>query len=364
MRRPGGSGVAVVLTSALVASVAWADDTITFRGNYYREPSTRVVEPTVTLSKDVGAGNVAAYYLLDAITSASVGAGAATDEPFTELRNEAGVQLTNSWSTPALLLRGRLGYRFSHEPDYTAQFVGLGAEAELNDRNTVMSLGYSAGFDDVRRRLANSVVDAGTLRTHFISAAVTQLLSRRWLAAVGYDVALLDGFLQSPYRSVSVGGGAPLRETHPDARMRHALSARSSYRPARWPASLHGVYRYYRDDWGVRGHTLESRAHVDLPAGVAAKLTYRYYRQGAADFYQTFYASLPANALFTADPKLSAFDSHYGEAELRYGLDRLAQWQPLAWLRDSSVSLSYGYLVQFNRFGNAHLAQAGWTLPY
>jgi len=53
---------------------ARADNEVTIRGAYYREPSTRVIQPVVEISKDLPGGfDVRAHYLVDTITSGYAG---------------------------------------------------------------------------------------------------------------------------------------------------------------------------------------------------------------------------------------------------------------------------------------------------
>ena len=60
----------------LGAGMARADDYVIVRGAYYREASTRVIQPMVELQRDSPSGiDVGAHFLVDAITSASIAAG-------------------------------------------------------------------------------------------------------------------------------------------------------------------------------------------------------------------------------------------------------------------------------------------------
>jgi hypothetical protein len=71
---------AVALALMLAAASSAADNHVTLRGQYYREPSTRVVQPVVEIEKDLPDGfDVNTHLLLDAITSASAASGPAGD---------------------------------------------------------------------------------------------------------------------------------------------------------------------------------------------------------------------------------------------------------------------------------------------
>src|SRR5690606_10000067 len=87
-----------LLACALVfaTSFAFADEVsggvtgaVMARNNYYLERSTRVVAPEVGARLDFPSGaTVEAVYLVDAITSASLAAGALEDVAFTEVRHD------------------------------------------------------------------------------------------------------------------------------------------------------------------------------------------------------------------------------------------------------------------------------------
>src|SRR5690554_3703239 len=68
----------VIAIAILPREQLHAEDRVTVRGNYYRETSTRVLQPMVTFRKELPDERFAleAEYLLDVISSASVAAGA------------------------------------------------------------------------------------------------------------------------------------------------------------------------------------------------------------------------------------------------------------------------------------------------
>ena len=63
---------ALLLAVTLAGARASAQEfnTLTMRGNYWRDRNTRVVQPTIAVVKETATGTVvSAHYLLDAITS-------------------------------------------------------------------------------------------------------------------------------------------------------------------------------------------------------------------------------------------------------------------------------------------------------
>jgi hypothetical protein len=115
---------------------------------------------------------------------------------------------------------------------------------------------------------------------------------------------LETGFLNNPYRSARILG-AQIPEIYPRARNSHAVALRGIGMVAD-ATSLELGYRWYRDNWQVSAHTLESalarRIKPDLTAeflpllhpgrGVLLRRRFRPAlrvhgaRQGAVDFRQ------------------------------------------------------------------------------
>lgn len=110
-----------------------------FRGNYWRDRNTRVLNPTVDIRQQTASGfAVTGSYGLDAITSASVAAGATSDEPFTELRHEVGfgteIPLVGKSTLSA-------GYGYSSESDYFSHTGSLRTKISLFQENTILRFG-------------------------------------------------------------------------------------------------------------------------------------------------------------------------------------------------------------------------------
>lgn len=350
-------GLAALALLAL-AGAALADGEIEVRTAYYKERATRVEQPMVDARLDAGEhGEVEAHLLADAITSASIAAGA-EDTAFSETRYEAGAGYTHTLGVYTVGATAR----YSTEPDYKAGFATVRGQAELLRRNLTLGLTLGAGRDDVRMFTTH----VGDLSTFLASASVAQILSRNAIAAVTYDLIYLDGFQQNPYRVVPVRNPSMsilAMEHVPDQRTRHALAANLRYFHESTATTIIGAYRFYLDDWGIRAHTPELRVIQDAGETVQIALRYRYHRQGAADFFEDNYTSAdPAiEPYLTADEKLSKFDSHRFATKFlvtgaTFGLaERLAEVQG---------ELTIEYDIQNNAFGNALEAQAAIKVPF
>jgi hypothetical protein len=398
--------VRAFLLLALLSAPTFADELnqITLRGNYWRDRNTRVLQPEATLSKELSSGTIiGAHYLLDAITSASVAAGATRDEPFTELRNEVGFRVAQR-AGRALM---SFGYSYSSESDYWAHLFSVGTTVDLFQKNTTLALNMSWGINEVARRAGPTVyVPLGGLATWSASASWTQVLTQRLLLIAEYDLFVLGygdrlgslsglpnsdtGFLANPYRTVNLGG-SPAPEQVPFQRIRQSVQLTFhwlistgnrvvpylAFRPS---------YRFYWDDWGILSHTPELRWY--LPIGpVELRLTGRYYTQNASVFSSlidgrpsyTNSQGLPCNTCvseasrgfyYTSDPKLYAFDSFLVEGRLAINLRGLGQFKKLPahqWLAGGLIEISYGHYfvnkVAKQAFGDADLVGLAFTFP-
>lgn len=391
------------LLLALVLLAAWptlarADD-ITLRGNYYRDRNTRVVQPEADLTKSFSTGTVVgAHYLLDTITSASVAAGVLRDQPFTELRNEVGLSVGQKVG-PALLAAS---YTYSSESDYWANTAALSGTVDLFKHNSTLGLALAWGHDRVAQRMGpTNFAPVGGLDSLHLIAGWTQLISPTALFDVSYDLdvvgfgSLDNGYQGNPYRTVLLGG-SPSRESVPHQRFRESVALSANIMvplPSKITPyiAFRPSYRFYWDDWSITSQTPELRIFV--PVGpVEFRVTGRYYTQTAASFWSNvpgddtptytvdklhglndaqgkscsgcYSSSTNGQLYFTADPKLSAFETMYTEVQLRIrlsGLSRLSRW-----LSEGIVELSYGHLFNdayaHQAFGDADLA--GFTLIF
>lgn len=373
---PRACGLAVLVALVAVAPAGRGEDRLTVRGAYYREHSTRVVQPMVQITKDLPRGfDVGAHFLVDAITSASIAAGVMQDQLFTELRKEAGAAVGKTWD------RTRMGvsYRQSREPDYISHALGLSVSQGVWDNTGSIGINVARGFDTVGPNL-NLPLDV-----YFGGVSYSQALAPTLLAQVGYEVIYLDGSLGSlgnPYSQVPNHG----RERPPDERLRHAAIARTAYY---LPASGTGLqlhYRFYFDHapglepqagapenpWNVVAHTVDVRLHQELTAHLELRLGYRFHSQGAAAFWCNTDPSRggrtdcypPEAPYFVVDAKLGPVTTHVPELKLWWEAHALRTIPVLGWLAGGAFELSYAHFIQDTRYENAHVLQTGYSLPF
>lgn len=345
-------------------SVAHADGVLTMRGVYYKERATRVEQPMLDGTFDVGENStVDAHFLIDAITSASTASGA-TDTTFSEKRVEGGGGYTRRVGGSSASVAGKI----SIEPDYRSYWIDARISREFAQKNLVATLGGGVGHDDVYMLAATGLggltaaMSVGTLNTVLGSASVSQIVSKNAVAALTYDLAYLTGYQQNPYRTAITADGL-VPERHPTERMRQAIAASVRRFVPRTNTTVIATYRFYFDDWGVIAHTPELRLVQEVGDGADFTLRYRYYHQSAADFFLPTYPSSDPNLYpyVSDDVKLSNFQSQTLGVKLGvYGKELGLEGR----LEEARGEIVLEYVAQDTRFGNAVIAHAALALPF
>jgi hypothetical protein len=374
--------------ATLAAGRARAEDSVTVRGAYYREPSTRVIQPMVEVERDSPTGwDVKAHFLVDTITSASVSAGTTADTIFTETRSEAGLAVRKRFGRSEVIG----AYKYSAESDYWSHTMTLsGAQRFWGDTARVAAaVGLSLDDQGTRFRTpecAHMPSHTCPLDTTFGGLSYTQIISPVWLAQLSAETAYLDGFQSNLYRETVYGF-----ERVPDKRLRNALALRTAYYIPPLDLALRFAYRYYfdlfpgqaphydGDPWRLQSHTWELRAYRPITRDLTVRLMYRLYWQNwAANFWTTMLESQGPGGTtaagktppyyYTGDPKLTHVLTSYPELELVWQAEALRPVPVLGWLSAGTFTISYGYYFQNQSikpgFGDAHVLQAGYTMPY
>ena len=328
---------------------------VSFRGNYWRDRNTRVLNPSVDIRQDLPSGvSLSGHYLLDAITSASVASGASSDMPFTEMRHEAGVNLAvplGKGSKHKLAAN----YRYSTESDYFSHLAGLRLNLSLFRDNTTLLFGGDYGHNTVGKRLGpTGYLLMGALHTIHLVGAWSQVLTRRLLATLSYEVTIGKGFQENVYRPVFVGGERREAESLPDYRVRHVVAFslhHMSLLPSRVVPhlTLRPGLRIHTDCWGMRA--VQPELATSLPIGpVELRGLFSYYGQSGVQFYRAetatdrpgihpqvpIYSSPvqwdgcadPAGngvplAVYTSDVKLGTYSTYTAELQIKWRLSFL-----------------------------------------
>jgi hypothetical protein len=395
--KPRLARLAIAGAATLMFSTgARADDYVSVRGAYYREASTRVIQPMVEVVRESPSGlDVAAHFLVDAITSASIAAGTSVDNVFTEIRDEAGLRIRKRWQRSDAIV----SYKYSSESDYWSHSLGGSFGVRFWEDTAAIRLSLGHSFDTMTNKSSNPTCQPNmpaafcTLDTWFAGISYSQVLSPVAITQISYEAAYLDGFQGNVYRTVPSFNNQP--EFLPPHRLRNAIAPRVAYYV---PSTATGFQLHYRlyfdlyagdyltqtDPWRLVAHTVEARLYQQLTPTLEARLLFRYHHQNNANFYcapPNKPTQLPAtefcaqatipptgygpNAKYwTADPKLGPLDTQYPEVQLVWAAEALRDVPLLAWFSAGTVEISYGYYFQTTPFGNAHVLQTGYRLAY
>jgi hypothetical protein len=258
------------------------------------------------------------------------------DPNYSDARVAGGID----WTLPlSRLTRLDIGGKFSYEDDFYSATVNAAVEHDFNDKNTTVSLGVSSENDFLQpiggtpTPLSDyTLFEKGgheSKRGQGLLLGLTQVMTRNWLSEMNLSLDRFSGYLNDPYKIVSVidAAGDPVAyvyENRPDSRTRRSAYLENRVGWTRTSVSL--ALRYMTDTWGIHSDTAQLRLRWwNAGRDQYFEPSVRWYRQSAADFYKPWIAPNAAQENYvSADSRLAAFHAlTYG---LKYGIrlsDRL-----------------------------------------
>ena len=279
--------------------------------------------------------SVAANYYVDMVSSASIDV-VTTASPYEEQRDQAslGFDMLNDKTQYSLSVTG------SDENDYTANTASFDISQDLFGDLTNLSLGFSRGWDEVRKRGDPEFEESVDRRSYRLG--LTQIVTPRLMLGVAYEAITDEGFLNNPYRSVryldpdSASGFSYQPEVYPSTRTSNAASLNARYfLPHR--AALSGEYRWFTDTWGIDANTVRLGYAQPVGANWVLEGGYRWYDQSAADFYSDLFPRRDFQNFLARDKELSTFTSHMLSVGATY---QLPAWGG-SFLKRSTVNFFY-----------------------
>jgi hypothetical protein len=237
-----------------------------------------------------------------------------------------------------------LGANVSSEYDFVSASVSGGLSRDFNQKNTTVSLSLALEADQIKpvggtplglRPTTSTSARTGNETRHVFDLllGVTQVVNRNWVTQLNLGYGRGTGYHSDPYKLLSVvdsstgllTGDRYVNEQRPDSRSRFSLY---------WQHKVHLThdvvdvgYRFYRDDWGVTAHTLDTRYRWELGGGLYVEPRWRVHRQSAADFSRTWleegrdwHSTSHSSTLqyASADSRLAAFTAH--TVGLKFGM--------------------------------------------
>lgn len=361
-QRNAGTLVVALLWSACAAPALAAvlpEDRADALYHRYDGGGVTIDGPSILVRKKLGEQySATANYYVDMVSSASIDV-VSTASPYSEERRQ--------YSLGFDYLRGKttysLSYTNSSENDYQADSAGFGLSQEMFGDLTTLSLGYSRGWDTVGKRGDAAFAENIDRRNYYLG--LSQILTRRLIMGLAYEVITDEGFLNNPYRSVryldpdSGNGYSYQSEIYPGTRTSNAVALRSRYLlPYR--AAVHGEYRYFTDTWGIDAHTAQLGYVHPTQGPWSFELSYRYYSQSNADFYADLFPSRDFQNFLARDKELASFTSHTLRIGTSYEFAR-SGWHRI---KKGSVNVYYDRIeFQYDDFRDVTAGGAPGTEP-
>lgn len=215
------------------------------------------------------------------------------------------------------------GLSVSTEYDYFSKGISVGWSKLSKDRNRELSARLQAFLDTwsviLPIELRNSVETRSTTPRNSYSASLTlsQVVTARMQVLLLADVALQHGELATLYHRTYFTDGTHTVEHLPDKRWKIPLGVRLNYFLGdRY--IFRSYYRYYQDDWGLRGHTFELESPVKINPFVSISPFYRYYKQNGIRYFQGYRKHDPEEKFYSSDYDLSDLHSNMAGIGFRF----------------------------------------------
>ena len=215
-----------------------------------------------------------------------------------------------------------VGAAYSTEHDYVSRALSLQGSLESESKNTTWTVGV--GRSDDRIDPVNKIVSNEKKRTTSLLLGVTQVLTASDIAQLTLTHGQGEGYFSDPYKAL---------DNRPRSRNETTLLARWNHHLASTGGTSRLSYRYYRDSFGVRGHTLGAEYVQPLSQGWTVTPELRLYSQSAASFYYDplYDAKLGApfppgyngSGYMSADQRLSGFGAVTLGLKVSKQLDKL-----------------------------------------
>jgi hypothetical protein len=192
----------------------------------------------------------------------------------------------NEWS---------FGGSYSAEGDYKSKDISL---SYLHYLDSSKNQSISAGVSIMRNSSHFYMEEAWKdVNIENYEIGFTQIFSAETLGQITFFRTSQSGALTNAYQTVirkineADVGDDPIyryyraKEVRPDKKEVSGI-ALNTISQVKDDLILHGSYRYYKDDWDISSHTLETKAYYNIHKNVRLAPSIRYYTQSEANFFK------------------------------------------------------------------------------
>jgi hypothetical protein len=216
---------------------------------------------------------------------------------------------------------------FSIESDYTSLPVGISISHDNATHTRQISASLQCYFDDLRwGRLDPDHYHPETLiypeelryqqwfdiyrRTSYnLSFALCQVINQRMQLAIYPELVYQRGLLSTPFHRVYFNTGELKVENLPRERWKIPLAVQLNTFIGN-NVILRTSYRFYRDNFGITGHTFQLELPVKTSPFFTLSPLVRFYTQTPSRYFKPIDQHLPSEDFYTSDYDLSKFNSY------------------------------------------------------
>lgn len=332
MRTPN---LLLAVAGTVAAGAVQAENSISYQTYHYKEADNRikVSGSNLAVEKDFGTDyTVNLYTGYDTVSGATpmwqAKPGYANE--FVHGRQKVAEE-SRQFATGSILMRDAarneysFGLSYSKEPDYESR--GFSTSAQLwhdENKNRAYIVGARMLFNTaIATAFTNHTTDQDSTVLN-LQAGVSQVIDPATTLEASVYYNRDSGYLSNQYLKIVRVDASGLKhlsnDTRPDERHGggFALKGIKSWRD---DLTTHLGYRFYQDDWGITGHTVEAKAYYDLTPVWRINPVARLHRQSEADFYRAYGASVNTFAMTgygANDPRLGELTGRTLQLNLEY----------------------------------------------
>ncbi|MEO8769806.1 MAG: DUF3570 domain-containing protein [Ferruginibacter sp.] len=248
---------------------------------------------------------------------------------------------------------------YSYESDYRSYGFAGGFSKKSKDRSSEFTARAQVYIDNVKiilpveMRTANTggLYDAPN-RYHYpykqrntfsgsfsFSKIVNQRFQLMWLLDLTYQ----QGYLSLPFHRIYYNSYKLTNEKLPSSRFKIPIALRANYFLGD-RVILRGMYRFYKDDWGLNAHTADIETSFKITTFFSFTPFYRYYTQTAIDYFAPYLEHQETEPYYSSNYDYSKFHSQFFGAGIRYappkGLLKHKHW--------NMIEVRYGHYKRSN----------------
>ncbi|MFZ1807328.1 MAG: DUF3570 domain-containing protein [Cyclobacteriaceae bacterium] len=222
---------------------------------------------------------------------------------------------------------------FSIESDYLSWGQSFSVNRVSEDQSREISAAIQMYFDDLRwgryqfegiRELVYPVelrttkwFDNYRRNSYNLAFGLYQTINRRMALGIYPGLTYQSGLLSTPFHRVYFADNSKQVEQLPGSRIKIPIGIQlNTFIGSQWV--LRTYYRYYWDDFGISGHTLNVETPVKISRVITLTPFVRLYHQNGSDFFKPYAKHAISQEFFTSDYDLSKFNSSATGLGLRY----------------------------------------------